>query len=144
MSILFWVLLAVGLAVIEMLSITFFPIFFSVSAVLALIVYLLDGADWLQWLVFGVGGLLFSAALRPIARRQLQTGPVLKNPVEEMAGRRGVVETPVDGRAGTGTVRLSGQVWTAVPAEEFAQIDAGSDVEIKEVRGATLVVSPLN
>lgn len=144
MSVLFWILLAVGLAVIEILSVTFFPIFFSASALLALGVYLADGADWLQWLVFGVGGLLFSAALRPIAKRQLETGPDLKNPVEEMAGKRGVVEIPVDGRSGTGTVRLGGQVWTAVPDEEFGQIGAGTDVEVKAVRGATIVVAPLN
>ena len=113
-------------------------------SLLALAVYLVDGADWLQWLVFGVGGLALSAGLRPIAKRQLEKTPALKNPVEEMAGRRGVIETPVDGRAGTGTVRLGGQVWTAVPAEEFAQIAEGTDVEVKEVRGATVVVSPLN
>ncbi|MBO9533797.1 MAG: NfeD family protein [Solirubrobacteraceae bacterium] len=144
MSVLFWVLLAIGLAVIEILSVTFFPIFFSFSALLALGVYLADGEDWLQWLVFGVGGLVFSAGLRPIAKRQLEKGPDLKNPVEEMTGQRGVVEVPVDGRSGTGTVRLGGQVWTARPEDAFGQIGAGTDVEVKEVRGATIVVAPLD
>ncbi|MFT4035366.1 MAG: NfeD family protein [Patulibacter sp.] len=144
MSVLFWVLLAIALGVIEMISITFFPVFFALSALLALGVYLVGGEDWLQWLVFGFGGLLLSGAVRPIAKRQMDKGPTLKNPVDELAGRRGVVEVAINGRAGTGTVRLGGQVWTAVPEDELGTIDAGTDIEVKAVRGATVVVAPVN
>lgn len=145
MSVLFWVVLAIGLAVIEILSVTFFPIFFSFSALLALGVYLADGPDWLQWAVFGVGGLIFSAALRPIAKRQLESGPTLKSSIESMEGKRGVVQDPIDGRAGTGTVLIGGQVWSAKPAgDAFAVIPEGTDVEIHEVKGATLIVAPLS
>lgn len=144
MSVLFWVVLAIGLAVIEILSVTFFPIFFAASALLALGVYLAGGEDWLQWAVFGVGGLVFSAALRPIAKKQLEKGPSLKSNVEAMEGRKGVVQEPVDGRANTGTVLVNGQVWSARPAGDvFATIPEGTDVEIHEVKGATLIVSPL-
>ncbi len=144
MSVLFWVVLAIGLAVIEILSVTFFPIFFAASALLALGVYLADGPDWLQWLVFGVGGLVFSGALRPIAKRQLEKGPTLKSNIESMEGRKGVVQEPVDGRANTGTVLVGGAVWSARPAgDDFATIPEGTDVEIHQVRGATLIVAPL-
>lgn len=145
MSLLFWVGLAIGLAVIEILSVTFFPIFFSFSALLALGVYAAGGEDWVQWLVFGVGGLVFSAALRPIAKRNLEKGPTLKSRVEAMEGRKGVVQDAIDGRAGTGTVVVDGQVWSAKPAgDAFATIAEGTDVEIHEVRGATLIVAPLS
>lgn len=145
MTVLFWVVLAVGLAVIEILSVTFFPIFFAASALLALGVHVAGGDDWMQWAVFGVGGLVFSAGLRPIAKRQLEKGPTLKSNVESMEGRKGVVQDPIDGRAGTGTVLVQGQVWSAKPAgDSFATIPEGTDVEIHEVKGATLIVAPLS
>lgn len=144
MSVLFWVLLAVGLAVIEILSVTFFPIFFSISALAALIVSVAGGEDWVQWAVFGFGGLALCVLLRPIAKRQLEKGPNLKQRVEAMEGRKGVVQQTIDGRAGTGTVVVDGQVWSARPAgDDFATIAEGTDVEIHQVKGATLVVSPL-
>jgi membrane protein implicated in regulation of membrane protease activity len=145
MSVLFWVVLAVALAVVEMLSATFFPIFFSLSALMALGAYVAGGEDWVQWAVFGVGGLVCSGALRPIAKRQLANGPTLVSTVDSMQGRKAVVRDAIDGRAGTGTVVVQGDVWSAKPAgDAFATIPAGTDVEIHEVRGATLMVAPLN
>ncbi|MEH3054814.1 MAG: NfeD family protein [Patulibacter minatonensis] len=144
MSVLFWVVLAIGLGVIEILSVTFFPIFFSVSALIALVVFLVGGPDWSQWLAFGVGGLVLSGFLRPIAKKQLENGPTLKSRVESLEGRKAVVQVPIDGRAGAGTVLVDGQVWSARPAGDgFDAIPAGTDVEITEIKGATLIVAPL-
>lgn len=144
MSVLFWVILAIGLAVVEIVSVTFFPIFFTASALLALVAFAFDlGAGW-QWGIFGVGGLLLSAGLRPIAKRQMDKGPTLRSGIEELVGRAGVVSAPIDGRAGVGAVTVDGQVWSA-RAEATAAgpgLQVGDDVLILEVRGATLVVAP--
>lgn len=145
MSVLFWILLAIGLAVIEMVSVTFFPIFFTISAVAAAIVELAGGSPLLQWIVFGVGGLVLSLGLRPIARRQLAKGPSLQSNIDLLTGRSGTVSTPIDGRTGAGAVTIDGEIWSAKPyGNAFAQIPAGADVQIQEVRGATLIVSPLD
>lgn len=144
MSVLFWILLAIGLAVIEMVSVTFFPIFFTISAIAAAIVEIAGGDPLTQWLVFGFGGLALSGLLRPIAKRQLAKGPSLQSNVDRLAGRAGMVSTPIDGRAGTGAVTIDGEVWSAKPyGNDFAQIPAGVDVQIHEVRGATLIVAPI-
>ena len=144
MSILFWALLAIGLAVIEIVSLTFFPIFFAISAVLAGIAEVAGASPLLQWGIFGVGGLILSAGLRPIARRQMDKGPTLSSNVESLRGRIGTVSTAIDGRSGTGAVNIDGDIWSAKPAGDgLAQIPVGADVEIYEVRGATLVVTPV-
>lgn len=143
MTILFWVLLAIGLAVIEIVSVTFFPIFFTISALAAAGVQAAGGEPWVQWAVFGLGGLACSAALRPLAKRQLDKGPTLQSGIESMAGRTATVTTLIDGRAGTGAVTIDGQIWSAKPGGDgMGQIAAGADVQIIEVRGATLVVTP--
>ncbi|MBJ7471231.1 MAG: NfeD family protein [Solirubrobacteraceae bacterium] len=143
MSILFWVLMAIGLAVVEIVSVTFFPIFFAASALLAAVVHVSGGSPLLEWAVFGLGGVVLSFGLRPLAKRQLDKGPTLQNSIATMKGRAGVVSTAIDGRAGTGAVTVDGEVWSAKPAGNgLGQIPAGADVEIHEVRGATLIVAP--
>ena len=144
MSILFWVLLAIGLAVIEMVSFTVFPIFFTVSAMLALVAFLFGASDGVQWAIFGIGGLVLSGALRPIAKRQMDKGPSLRSGIEKLAGRTGRVTTAIDGQGRVGAVSIDGQVWSAraVAGADGAPIAVGAEVEILEVRGATLVVAP--
>ncbi len=144
MSVLFWVLLAIGLAVIEIVSVTFFPIFFTVSALLALAAFLLDANAGIQWAIFGIGGLALSGLLRPVAKRQLDKGPTLRSGIEQLVGRTGVVTTAIDGHGGVGAVSIDGQVWSARTASATGSepITVGADVEILEVRGATLVVAP--
>ena len=142
MSVLFWVTMAVGLAVVEILSLTFFPIFFTASAIIALVLQLLDAPDWAQWLAFGAGGLILSGALRPIAKRNLESGPTLKSHSESLVGRTAVVTAAVDGRAGVGSVTIDGQTWSARPSDGVSEIARGTDVLIAEIKGATVVVTP--
>lgn len=144
MSILFWILLAIGLAVVEIVSVTFFPIFFAASAVLAAILQAAGVDPLYQWAMFGLGGLAFSGLLRPVAQRQLERGPTLQSEVESLRGKVAVVTVEIDGRDGTGAVSVDGDTWSAKPAGNgLAQIGVGLDVEIQEVRGATLIVAPL-
>lgn len=140
MSILGWALLAVALAVVEIVTTTFFPIFFAVSALIALGLAAADAPDWSQWLAFGLAGFLFSGLLRPIAKRQFEKGPSLLSLVEQLPGRTALVTTTIDAAHQTGVVSVDGQTWTAVPAPGLATIAAGAEVEITEVRGATVVV----
>lgn len=146
MTVMFWILLAIGLAVVEIVTATFFPIFFAASALVAIGLELADAPEWSQWLAFTLGGVVFSGLLRPLAKRQLESGPVLKSGVEQLAGRQAVVTSQIDGRAGTGAVTVDGQSWTARPAGDplAVSIPAGADVEILEVQGAVLLVAPLD
>lgn len=140
MSILGWAILAVALAVVEILTTTFFPIFFAISAMVALGISVADGPEWAQWAAFGAVGLALSGFLRPIAQRQFEKGPSLKSRVEELPGRIAIVTTLIDGASLTGAVSIDGQTWTARPESDLAKIAAGTEVEILEVRGATVVV----
>ena len=144
MSVLFWALLAIGLLVIEVVSVTFFPIFFAASAALAAVAQAAGVDPLIQWVIFGVGGLAFSGLLRPLAKRQLDKGQSLKSGVESLKGKTASVTIAIDGRAGTGAVSVGGEVWSAKPAgSSLGHIPVGADVEIYEVRGATLIVAPV-
>lgn len=135
-------MLAVALAVVEIITVTFFPIFFTISAMVALVLAVADAPDWSQWAAFGVLGFALSGVLRPIAQRQLKKGPSLKSRVESLPGRTALVTTAIDGPRSIGAVSVDGQTWTARPEQPSALIADGTEVEIVEVRGATVVVRP--
>lgn len=144
MSVLGWAILAVALAVVEIITVTFFPIFFTISALVALVLAVADAPDWSQWAAFGVLGFAFSGLLRPMAQRQLQKGPSLKSRVESLPGREAIVTATIDGQRATGSVLVDGQTWTARPEQGHEVLAEGTEVEIVEVRGATVVVRPAN
>ena len=138
-----WILVAIVLSVVEIVTITFFPVFFSISALVAAILAAAGVSEGIQWLAFIFVGLALCVFLRPIAKRQLMDGPTRKSNVESLVGERFIVETAVDGRSGTEAVGVRGQVWSARPAtDDLAQIPVGTEVIVLEVHGATLVVTP--
>ena len=94
--------------------------------------------------MFVAGGMILSSILRPIAKRSMDKGPTLKQSFDTLVGRQGVVVTEVDSRA-TGSVSIDGDRWSARLTSDTSQpIPAGATIEIREVRGATLVVAPVS
>jgi membrane protein implicated in regulation of membrane protease activity len=43
---------------------------------------------------------------------------------------------------GVGVVKIGGEVWTARAYDDGQEIDAGEQVEVVEIRGATALVMP--
>jgi membrane protein implicated in regulation of membrane protease activity len=67
-------------------------------------------------------------------------GPVLRTGTAALVGSRGVAITQVDRHAGL--VRLGGENWTARPYDENVIIEAGADVDVYAIDGATAVIHP--
>ncbi|MGH8894492.1 MAG: NfeD family protein [Actinomycetes bacterium] len=86
-------------------------------------------------LVVAVAGL---AVVRPIALRHLRTPLAIRTGTAALVGERGLVLEAVDGRSGR--VKVKGEVWSARTYDPTASIEAGRDVEIVQIDGATVVV----
>lgn len=135
-----WLVLAVVLGAIEVFTLTFV---LGLLAVAALVAALL-GAIGLPVAVQIIGFVAASAAgiylVRPILRRQLSGGPVVRSGVEGLVGRSAVVLQPVDGDKGL--IKLSGEEWSARSIDEDLVIPVGAHVDVMEIDGATAVVYP--
>ena len=135
-----WLTLAVVFAVVEVLILDLVFLMLAAGAAAALATALAGGEAWLQIVMFSGVSLLMLAAVRPTALRHLKKGPAeqLTN-VDALPGRTVVVLEDTD--AASGLAKMDGESWTARSATG-AVIPAGTEAEIDEVRGATLIIHP--
>jgi membrane protein implicated in regulation of membrane protease activity len=138
-----WLLVGVGLLVVEAFTLAFVAIYFGVAALVAAFVAGLGAPLWLQVVVFAAVSLTGLALTRRIATRAVR-GPVVKTNVHALVGRKGIVPKPISLDAGTGQIRIGGDYWTArAYFDDTPEIPEGARVEVMRVEGVTAVVMPL-
>jgi membrane protein implicated in regulation of membrane protease activity len=135
-----WVIAACVFGAGEIATTSFFLGPFAVGAVVAALLAAL-GVGWaLSAGVFLLVSILVLLTLRPIARRHLRSGPLLRTGTAALVGKTGIVLERVANDESVGSVRLEGEVWTARAFDDDRVIDAGEKVHVIEIRGATAMV----
>lgn len=135
-----WLVLALIFTLIETATTTFFIFWFGIGAAAAALAAYLGAHFVVQMLVFLAVSLVFVAYTRPFARR-VQRSRVKTN-VDAMVGRSGIALDRLDGHGGTGLVKVGGETWTAVAADD-APVEKGQRVTVLGVDGVKLIVRPL-
>ena len=134
-----WAIAAVLLAVGEIFTPGLFflgPV--ALAAVTAAVAAVLGAAVWLQLAVFAAGSFASLALLRPLARAHLRMPPALRTGAAALEGARATVLRRVDGEGGL--VRIGGEEWSARPYAEGEVFEAGVQVEVAKIDGATALV----
>ncbi len=139
---LLWLLVAVVLAVGEMLTLSLFVAPFAGGALAAAVVAWLGLGGLASWATFLVVSAVLLIALRPLARAHGRTAPQLRTGTAALTGRSALVIERIANHEGVGAIRLDGELWTARAYLEDDVIAAGEHVEVIEIRGATALVSP--
>jgi membrane protein implicated in regulation of membrane protease activity len=144
LDIIFWAVLA-GLAFVgELLSVSFFLLFFALGAVVALAMAFAGLGLVAQAIGFIAASVLSMVVLRPalLNRLSLRGG-------EQYAGHRGitgesaVVTEPIEA-GGKGAVRVgSGEFWTARAMYSGDEIGKGAKVRVLDTDGLTALVEPV-
>ena len=136
-----WILVAVALAVGEILNMSFFLAPFALGALVAAVAAA-AGLDVVPatalFLVVSTGAF---AGLRPIARRHLRTPPQIRTGTAALIGRSAIVVERIQNGSAVGTIKLDGEIWTARAFDEDAVIEPGTRVQVIEIRGAIAIVS---
>lgn len=140
MSVAIWVIVAVALAVGEVLTPGMFflgPLALAAGAA-ALAAILGAGAvgTLLVFIVCSVASLL---VLRPIARRHVRLPALSRTGTDALVGRKGIVTRKVDRHGGR--VRIGGEEWSARPYLDDQVYDEGKTVDIIQIDGATALVA---
>ncbi len=135
-----WLVLFLGLAAVETLTLDLFFIMLSVGALGGLVAALTGVGVALQIVVFAVVSLLMILLVRPVAVRHLQKGPAdqLDN-MDRLVGSVALALEPVTSLSGT--VKIGGDTWTARSADG-APLPAGARLSVARIDGATAVVEP--
>jgi membrane protein implicated in regulation of membrane protease activity len=137
-----WLIAGVFAAVGEMLTAGFFLAPFAVGAFGAMLASLAGAGGAIQVIVFAALTLASFALVRPIARRHMSMPPRIRTGTAALVGRSGIVLDRIANDEGIGSVRLDGEVWTARSYDEQLVIEAGTKVQVVEIRGATALVAP--
>lgn len=140
MSWLFWVLIAVALAIGEVLTPGLFflgPVALAGGA--AAVASLLGAGSVGSFVVFLACSAASLLILRPIARRHVHMPLLSRTGVDALVGRKAIVTRRVDVHGGR--VLIGGEEWTARPYLDDQVLDEGQTVDIIQIQGATALVA---
>ncbi len=115
-------------------------IWFAIGAVVALVVALLNGAVWLQVVLFTVVSIGLLIALWPLVRKVLDPHRTATN-VDSVIGMSARVTHPICNEDARGQVKIGGMEWTA-RSTSGSPIPAGTLVRIDRIEGVKVFVSP--
>ncbi len=135
-----WVVAAVALAIGEMATLGFFLAPFAVGAFAAALVSLGGGGALGSGIVFLAASMLLLVFVRPIAARHLRQPAHLRTGTAALVGRQAMVLERIANDEGLGVAKIDGEAWTARAYDEDRIIDAGTKVQVIEIRGATALV----
>ena len=136
-----WLIAAVIFGVGEIATLSFFLAPFAGGALVAAIVAALGVSAIASWAVFLVVSLTLLATLRPLARSHMRQPPRLRTGTAALVGSTGMVLERIANDEGVGCVRIGGEVWTARSYDDDDVIEAGKQVHVVEIRGATALVA---
>lgn len=133
-----WMGLAVLLGVVEVTTLDLTFAMLAAGALAGAATGLVTDNLVLQALVALVVAVAMLAVARPVALRHLRTPAAIRTGTAALVGAGAVAIERVD--AHSGQVKLKGEVWSARTYDPSTVIEAGRNVEVVEIDGATAVV----
>jgi membrane protein implicated in regulation of membrane protease activity len=91
--------------------------------------------------VFLAVSIVLLLALRPLARSHRRMPPRLRSGAAALVGKEATVLERIANGEGVGCVRIDGEVWTARSFMDEETFEAGTRVQVVEIRGATALVT---
>ena len=134
-----WLALFVITLLIEASGPAIVSIWFSVGALIALIVSFIPGVQWwIEVIVFAAVSLATLVALRPIIKRFTGRNSIKTN-VDSFVGKKGYVIEDIT-LLKPGAVKIGDVSWTAIPVNEDDKILEEEIIEVVAVNGNKLIV----
>ncbi len=133
-----WLILLLAFAALEGITVGLTSIWFAAGALAALIAALLHGPLWLQIALFLVVSILCLLAVRPLARKYINT-QVQPTNADRVIGAEARVTEDIDNIQGKGAVSIGGIIWTA-RSDSDEVIPAGSLVRVLRIEGVKVFV----
>ena len=135
-----WALVACGFGVGELLTTGFFLAPFALGGLLAAGADAAGTGEPVSLVVFVAVSLLTLLFIRPLVTARLQSSPPTRTGAAALIGKRAVVLERIANGEGVGCVKIDGEVWTARSLDDDREIEAGTKVEVVDIRGATALV----
>lgn len=140
MSWVWWVIAAVGLGIVELLTVDLIFLMLALAALCAALASALGAPLIVQVAVFAVAAVVLLFLVRPWAKAHLaRSTPNIHTNAMSLLGMNAVVTQALEGD--DGRVRLDGEIWSARTATG-ACLPVGTAVTVTSIDGATAIVAP--
>ena len=133
-----WLVLLLLFAGAEALTVGLTSVWFAAGALFALIAALLGAPLWVQIALFLTVSALCLLAVRPLAKRLLNSRVEATN-ADRVIGEQAQVTEDIDNIRGKGAVVIRGVVWTA-RSEDGLPVPAGALVKVLRIEGVKVFV----
>lgn len=130
-----WLVIIVFLTVIEISTVNLVTVWFIASSVLSLILSFFIASFYIQFLVFGIVGIILMITTRPLIMKYLHPKNIKTN-LDRVIGMTGIVTEEIKKNV-IGEVKVDGKKWSAVADKK---IEVGSEVIVLEIDGVKLKV----
>ena len=131
-----WLVIILILSFVEIITVNLVTIWFVASAALALLVSLFVDSFYIQFLVFGIAGLIIMVLTRPILKKLL-TKDKTKTNLDRVIGMTGICTEEISSKNDVGEVKVDGKRWSAISS---TKIKKGDEVIITKIDGVKLIV----
>ena len=131
----FWLVLVIVLAIIEIATVNLRTIWFVISGIVAMILSFFVDNSAITSTVFAVLGIILLFTTRPLLKRILPTQRARTN-IDRVIGMTGVVTEEIK-KNQIGEVKVDGKTWSAISDKKIA---VGEEVIIDAIDGVKLVV----
>lgn len=140
-SAIFWFVMLVVFVLAEAATVTVVSLWFAAGSLVALIVSMLSGPVWLQFVLFGVVSAVLLWMLRPVIQKHFKPHLTRTN-VDAIIGKVGITLVPIDNMMAQGKLMLDGMEWSA-RSTSGEEIPENVKVRIDRVEGVKLYVTPV-
>lgn len=135
---LFWLVIVVVMAIIEIITLGLTTIWFAGGALVAFIASLFGAGLPVQIVLFIVVSFLLLAFTRPFAVKFVNKDRTRTN-AESLIGKNAIVLSDINNLKAEGMVSVNGQEWTARTVDDTI-IAKDAVVEIVQIKGVKLIV----
>ena len=133
-----WLIVVVLTAIVEACTINLVSIWFTIGALVALLLAYFNLSIVWQVIAFVIVSLICILITRPLAKKYLR-GNIVKTNVDRVIGKTALVTKAITPDA-PGEVKVLGNFWSAISMDDKKTIPAGEHVEIQAIDGVKLIV----
>lgn len=137
-TIIVWLVVALIFGIIEASTVSLVSVWMAAAAVISAIAAACHLSVMAQILVFLFASALFLILTAPLTRKMRNKEKVSTN-ADRLFGQEGVVLTAIESIEKQGTIKVLGQVWSAI-SKDGERIESGEKVIVDGIEGVRVVV----
>lgn len=134
-----WLILCGIFFIVEIFTISFIYLWPGIGAFLALIVTALGFDFKVQVSVFAISSILLIFFTKPLVKKFFKVNDTAMMNNKSVIGKNGIVLKTVNNLEGSGQVKVSGEIWSAMSTDDEI-IEEGVTIVVNSINGVKLSV----